>query len=85
VFRLPGKLDFIDHVVGNQGNEEMEDIACNYEKTLQFHRFWSIDDDLVGDSVVVFTKLEMLDGILMAVWGFYVVCISNGTLLCVPF
>ncbi len=26
----------------------MSDIADYYEKTLQFHRFWSIDDDLVS-------------------------------------
>ena len=45
--RLPGKLDFIDHVVGNQADQEMESVANYYEKSLQFHRFWSIDDKLV--------------------------------------
>eukprot|EP00731_Ephydatia_muelleri_P023061 Em0015g644a len=43
----PGKLDFIDHVVGNQGNDQMVPISDWYEKTLQFHRFWSIDDTLM--------------------------------------
>lgn len=40
----PGRLDFLDHIVGNQGNDEMAPIADWYEKTLEFHRFWSIDD-----------------------------------------
>ena len=44
----PGLLDFIDHIVGNQGNEEMSQVADWYEKTLEFHRFWSIDDDQVS-------------------------------------
>lgn len=47
------KLDFIDHVVGNQGAGEISDLAINYEKTLQFHRFWSIDDDMVKIKIVV--------------------------------
>lgn len=46
--KFPIRLNFIDHVVGNQGDDEMSDIAEYYEKTLQFHRFWSIDDDLVS-------------------------------------
>ena len=46
-FRPAGKLDFIDHVVANQPDNEMIPAAEWYEKTLQFHRFWSIDDDLV--------------------------------------
>lgn len=34
----------IDHCVGNQDWDEMED-ACNYyENVLGFHRFWSVDD-----------------------------------------
>ncbi|XP_078599552.1 4-hydroxyphenylpyruvate dioxygenase-like [Branchiostoma floridae x Branchiostoma japonicum] len=37
-------LKFIDHVVGNQPDEEMTSVADWYEKTLQFHRFWSVDD-----------------------------------------
>jgi len=35
---------FIDHVVGNQPDLEMEDVASWYERNLQFHRFWSVDD-----------------------------------------
>uniref|UniRef100_A0A8C2C3P4 4-hydroxyphenylpyruvate dioxygenase n=1 Tax=Cyprinus carpio TaxID=7962 RepID=A0A8C2C3P4_CYPCA len=38
--KLPsGKLDFIDHVVGNQSDNEMV-----YQRNLLFHRFWSVDD-----------------------------------------
>jgi 4-hydroxyphenylpyruvate dioxygenase len=34
----------VDHVVGNQPDLEMNDVASWYEKILQFHRFWSVDD-----------------------------------------
>lgn len=40
----PGKLNFIDHVVGNQADSEMVNVADWYERVLQFHRFWSVDD-----------------------------------------
>lgn len=42
------KLNFIDHIVGNQPPDAMTSAASWYEKSLQFHRFWSIDDDLVS-------------------------------------
>ena len=35
---------FIDHIVGNQPDDEMMTAAQWYEKNLMFHRFWSIDD-----------------------------------------
>ncbi|KAJ8312225.1 hypothetical protein KUTeg_009598 [Tegillarca granosa] len=40
-------LEFIDHIVGNQPNEEMVPVADWYEKNLMFHRFWSVDDKQV--------------------------------------
>ncbi|KAL5257329.1 hypothetical protein ACHWQZ_G012305 [Mnemiopsis leidyi] len=40
-------LQFIDHLVGNQPDLEMEDAAKWYETMLQFHRFWSVDDSEV--------------------------------------
>ncbi|GAU98781.1 hypothetical protein RvY_09880 [Ramazzottius varieornatus] len=40
----PAKLNFIDHVVGNQPDGQMVSVADWYEKVLQFHRFWSVDD-----------------------------------------
>ena len=42
-------LKFIDHVVGNQPDDEMENVAAWYEKNLMFHRFWSVDDTQVID------------------------------------
>lgn len=43
----PIKLNFIDHCVGNQPDLEMEAAAQWYEKNLQFHRFWSVDDSQI--------------------------------------
>ncbi|XP_002736061.1 4-hydroxyphenylpyruvate dioxygenase-like [Saccoglossus kowalevskii] len=40
-------LKFIDHIVGNQPNNEMESVAEWYEKNLMFHRFWSVDDSVI--------------------------------------
>ncbi|XP_047238639.1 4-hydroxyphenylpyruvate dioxygenase [Girardinichthys multiradiatus] len=40
----PGQLDFIDHVVGNQPDDEMVPIVEWYQRNLLFHRFWSVDD-----------------------------------------
>lgn len=37
-------LQRVDHVVGNQPEDTMVDAAAWYEKTLFFHRFWSVDD-----------------------------------------
>ncbi|XP_070806896.1 4-hydroxyphenylpyruvate dioxygenase [Pituophis catenifer annectens] len=43
--KLPAaKLNFIDHVVGNQPDQEMLSVVEWYQKNLQFHRFWSVDD-----------------------------------------
>lgn len=43
----PVNLDFIDHVVGNQPDLQMESVASWYEKVLMFHRFWSVDDSQI--------------------------------------
>ncbi|XP_061762812.1 4-hydroxyphenylpyruvate dioxygenase [Nerophis ophidion] len=43
--KLPeGKLNFIDHVVGNQPDNEMVSVVEWYQRNLLFHRFWSVDD-----------------------------------------
>eukprot|EP00474_Spongospora_subterranea_P010887 CRZ11345.1 hypothetical protein [Spongospora subterranea] len=39
----PG-LNFIDHCVANLPDGQMLEICNWYEKVLQFHRFWSVDD-----------------------------------------
>lgn len=46
ILKLLPKIDlkFIDHVVGNQPDLEMEPVADWYVKCLLFHRFWSVDD-----------------------------------------
>jgi len=43
----PVGLQFIDHVVGNQPDKEMTPVTEWYEKVLQFHRFWSVDDSQI--------------------------------------
>jgi len=40
-------LMFIDHLVGNQPDDEMMPAVAWYEKALQFHRFWSVDDSMI--------------------------------------
>jgi 4-hydroxyphenylpyruvate dioxygenase len=40
-------LDFIDHIVGNQANDQMTPVVEWYEKMLGFHRFWSVDDKMI--------------------------------------
>ncbi|VVD05879.1 unnamed protein product [Leptidea sinapis] len=56
------EINFIDHVVGNQPDNEMETAASWYEKCLQFHRFWSVDDKQI------FTEYSALRSIVMANW-----------------
>jgi 4-hydroxyphenylpyruvate dioxygenase len=41
------ELDVIDHCVGNQEDNQMEPTAQWYEKMLDFHRFWSVDDSII--------------------------------------
>ncbi|XP_028176511.1 4-hydroxyphenylpyruvate dioxygenase [Ostrinia furnacalis] len=56
------EINFIDHVVGNQPDGEMEPAATWYEKCLQFHRFWSVDDKQVC------TEYSALRSVVMANW-----------------
>jgi len=57
----PG-LAFIDHVVGNQPDNGMESIAQWYEKILDFHRFWSVDDKQI------LTQYSALRSVVMTDW-----------------
>lgn len=43
----PIGLDFIDHVVGNMPDGGMIPAVEWYEKKLEFHRFWSVDDSQI--------------------------------------
>jgi len=46
ITQLPN-LSFVDHVVGNQPDQAMVPLVEWYEKTLDFHRFWSVDDKMI--------------------------------------
>ncbi|KAL8687681.1 MAG: hypothetical protein Q9218_006214 [Villophora microphyllina] len=43
-------FEAIDHCVGNQDWEEMQTVCDYYERTLSFHRFWTVDDSLLSQS-----------------------------------
>lgn len=58
-FECP-KLNFIDHVVGNQPDQEMTPVAEWYEDKLGFSRFWSVDDKMIH------TEYSSLRSIVMA-------------------
>jgi 4-hydroxyphenylpyruvate dioxygenase len=53
-------LGYIDHVVGNQPDDEMIPAVEWYEKMLGFHRFWSVDDKMIH------TEYSSLRSIVMA-------------------
>jgi len=59
VFKDTGIL-YIDHVVGNQPDHEMEPTVEWYEKMLDFHRFWSVDDKIMH------TEYSALNSIVVA-------------------
>jgi 4-hydroxyphenylpyruvate dioxygenase len=40
----PTGLIHIDHIVGNQPEDEMERVVLFYQNVFDFHRFWSADD-----------------------------------------
>ncbi|KAJ6787812.1 hypothetical protein PWT90_09512 [Aphanocladium album] len=50
----------IDHCVGNQDWNEMNDACKFYESALSFHRFWSVDDNQIS------TEFSALSSIVMA-------------------
>jgi 4-hydroxyphenylpyruvate dioxygenase len=52
----------VDHVVGNQPNLQMNPVADWYIKTLQFHRFWSIDDKIIH------TEFSSLKSVVVTNW-----------------
>ncbi|GBP61863.1 4-hydroxyphenylpyruvate dioxygenase [Eumeta japonica] len=56
------EINFVDHVVGNQPDNMMEEAASWYERCLQFHRFWSVDDKQVC------TEYSALRSVVMANW-----------------
>ena len=50
-------LEYIDHIVGNQGDGEMEEVVSWYEKVFGFHRIWTVDDKDVSTE---FTALRSI-------------------------
>jgi len=55
------RLDFIDHIVGNQGDLEMNSACEWYEKVLGFHRFWSVDDSQIHSEYSALRSIVMTD------------------------
>ena len=54
------QLEAIDHCVGNQDWNQMTAVCDYYERTLGFHRFWSVDDKDIC------TEFSALRSIVMA-------------------
>ncbi|CAI2372153.1 unnamed protein product [Moneuplotes crassus] len=55
------KFERIDHVVGNQPDLEMEPTAEWYEKMLDFHRYWSVDDSMIHTEYSSLRSIVMCD------------------------
>ena len=57
----PFNVEKIDHVVANMGLGEMDPTANWYEKHLDFHRFWSIDDKVVHTEISAMNTVVVSD------------------------
>jgi len=60
---LIAKVDLlhIDHCVGNQPDGDMEPTASWYEKMLDFHRFWSVDDKMMHTEFSALRSIVVAD------------------------
>ncbi|KAJ2159113.1 hypothetical protein GGF46_003268 [Coemansia sp. RSA 552] len=58
----PVPIEFIDHCVSNQPENQMVEVTERYERMLGFHRFWSVDDKDIS------TEYSSLRSIVMAEW-----------------
>lgn len=56
----PVGLNFVDHFVGNQPQDQMQKIADWYEHVFNFHRMWTVDDKDIS------TKYTALRSIVVA-------------------
>jgi len=54
-------LLYVDHTVGNQPDNEMVSACDLYEKTLDFHRFWSVDDTQMHTEYSALRSIVMTD------------------------
>ena len=57
----PPVFEQIDHCVGNQPDLEMEPAAQWYEKMLDFHRYWSVDDSMIHTEYSSLRSIVMCD------------------------
>mmetsp|Transcript_19254 Transcript_19254/g.29531 ORF Transcript_19254/g.29531 Transcript_19254/m.29531 type:complete len:382 (-) Transcript_19254:72-1217(-) len=55
------ELKVIDHCVGNQADGDMEPVASWYEKMLDFHRFWSVDDKMMHTEYSALRSIVVAD------------------------
>ena len=55
------QFEFVDHCVGNQPDLEMEPVAAWYEKMLDFHRFWSVDDSILHTEYSALRSIVVTD------------------------
>jgi 4-hydroxyphenylpyruvate dioxygenase len=62
----PVGLVHIDHIVGNQPENEMERVVNYYQSSFGFHRFWTVDDEDISTeysslrSIVVANENEII-------------------------
>lgn len=54
-------LQRIDHIVGNQGWNEMTPVVEWYTEVLQFHRFWSVDDKAMHTDYSALSSIVVTD------------------------
>ncbi|KAJ3411609.1 hypothetical protein HDV05_001978 [Chytridiales sp. JEL 0842] len=57
----PVSLSALDHCVGNQPDAGMVPACDFYEKTLDFHRFWSVDDTQMHTDYSALRSIVMAD------------------------
>ena len=57
----PVGLAFIDHVVGNMPEDGMLPAVEYYERVMQFHRFWSVDDKQLHTEYSALRSVVMAD------------------------
>lgn len=55
------KVSYVDHVVGNQPDLQMVPACEYYERCLQFHRFWSVDDTQLHTDYSALRSIVMTD------------------------
>ncbi|KAJ3332344.1 hypothetical protein HDU76_000506 [Blyttiomyces sp. JEL0837] len=57
----PTTLKVLDHCVGNQADNGMVPACDFYERTLDFHRFWSVDDKQMHTEYSALRSIVMAD------------------------